>query len=254
MKAVIASLTDVAETLRGEYEERGGKFFLKVEGDYQPLIDANTKLTEFRDNNRTLNTKVTDLEGKLKTFDGVDPVKFKEQTTKIAELEAAGVKGGGDVAALVAKQVKEAVEPLQKIITAREASEAAAKAEVAKKDLESALREAGTKAGIRDEAMRDYVNRGLDVFKHVDGKIVARKGDAPLFSKKSPAEEMGMEEWAGSLETDASHLFKTSRGGGADNGNRGGGTVVKKTIGADPLEFGRNLEGIAKGEVVVNQG
>ena len=83
MKAVISALTEVAEPLRTEYVEKDGKFHLKVEGDYAPLIEANTRLAEFRDNNRNINNKVTELDGKLKTFEGIDPTEYTKMKTKI---------------------------------------------------------------------------------------------------------------------------------------------------------------------------
>lgn len=256
MKFVISALTDVAEALRGEYEQRGDKFYLKTEGDFAPLIEANTKLTEFRDNNRTLNTTVTDLNSKLKVFEGIDPAEHAKLKTKIADLEKGGIKDKSDVAALVEAAVKAAVAPLEANLKTREESEKAAQTALARKSLETDLREAGVKAGINEKAVRDYINRGLEVFKLVDGVAAARKGDAPIFSKTRPAEVLTMEEWATELRSDAPHLFTPSSGGGAGgSGGAGGnsGVVVKKTISSDPLEFGKNLEGIAKGEVLVQQ-
>lgn len=255
MKFVVASLTDIPEALRGEYEEKNGKFYLKTEGEYAPLVESNTKLAEFRDNNRALNNQVTEFKEKLKVFDGIDPKEHADLKTKITELETAGVKGKGDVAAQITAAVANALKPVQDKLAAREASEAAAQIALARTNLENKLREVGTKVGIEERAMPDYINRGTQVFKLVDGKIVARNGDAPIFSKERPAEELGMEEWATTiLQPDAPFLFKTSKGGGAGGeGNTGRFTGQRKVISSDPLEFGRNLEGIAKGEVIVQQ-
>lgn len=253
MKAVLTSISDIPEALRTEYEERAGKYFLKVEGDYQPLLDANTKLAEFRDNNRALNTLKTELEGKLDKFKDIDPTEYGKMKDKIIELEKKGIKGGDDVAEQIKAAVKAAVEPIQTELAARKTSEEAAKLEAANANLEGKLREAGIAVGIDERALPDYVNRGKDVFKIVNGQPVARKGDAPIFSKDKPTEELSMVEWATSLQTDAPFLFKPSRGGGGGGNGGPGGPIVKKTIAADPLEFGRNLEGIAKGEVVVQQ-
>lgn len=255
MKAVIANLEEVPEAIRGEYESKNGKFVLKVEGElpgYAPLVEANTRLAEFRDNNRTLNSKVTELEGKLKPFENIDPAKYTEMSERIVELEKRGVKGAVDIEAQLKAAVAAAVGPLEQKIAAREASERAAVERADRESLRSALQAAGTKAGIDDKAMEDYVERGLKVFKSINGEIVARKGDNPVFSKEHPAELLSVEEWASTLQTEAPHLFRPSRGGGAGGNGSGGGPVVKKSISMDPLEFGRNLEGLAKGEVTVN--
>lgn len=251
MKAVVNALTDVPEPLRGEYEERGGKFVLKLEGElpnYAPLVEANTKLAEFRDNNRALNAQKTELETKLKTFEGVDPAEYATLKTRIKDFEKKGVKGGDDINEMLKAAVKAAVEPLEQKLAQREQSEAAARADLIRKDVESQLRDAGVKAGVDERAMRDYIQRGLDVFKIVDGRAEARNGERPIFSKTKPSETLSMEEWAAELQVEAPHLFKPSKGGGSSNS---GGPVVKKTISNDPLEFGRNLESIAKGETVV---
>ena len=256
MKAVISSLLEVLEALQSEYEPRDGKFHLKVEGDYAPLVEANTKLAEFRDNNRALNTKKTELEAQLAKFKDIDPAKYTEMSTKLAELQSAGVGDKNSVAELVKAAVKAAVEPLESKVREREQAEATARAQLQQQGLENALRDVGLKVGINEAALPDYVRRGLEVFKVVEGKHVARNGDAPIFSKQKPAEELGMEEWATTiLSEQAPHLFKPSRGGGAGGPLNIGGQFggQRKTISSDPLEFGRNLEGIAKGEVVVQQ-
>lgn len=254
MKFVISALTDVAEALRGEYEERGGKFYLKTEGDYAPLIESNTKLAEFRDNNRALNTKNTELEASLRKFDGIDPAAHAALKAKVTELETAGIKDKGDVGELIKAAVASAVGPLETKLKERETSEAKAQEALARTGLENQLREAGVKAGIEDRAMPDYINRGMQVFKLIDGKPAPRKGDSPIFSKTHPANELSMDEWAGELQTEAPFLFKPSRGGGGGgNGSNNGPGFQgpKKIISNDPLEFGRNLEGIAKGETIV---
>jgi hypothetical protein len=89
----------------------------------------------------------------------------------------------------------------------------------------------------------------------VNGEIVARKGDAPVFSRKNPAEVLQPEEWAIDLQGDAPHLFRPSKGGGAGGSGNGPapGSNARRVISSDPLEFGRNLEGLAKGEVTVIQ-
>ncbi len=255
MKFVLETLADVPEPFHTEYDARGGKFYLKTEGDFAPLIEANTKLTEFRDNNRTLNTKVTELTTQLKSFEGIDPVKVREQATKIAELENAGVKGKDDISEKIKKAVADAVNPLQEKLTQREQSEQKAREDLARQGLENRLRDVGSKTGVDDRAMEDYINRGTRVFKLVDGKPAARQGDEPIFSKNRPAEELSMEEWATQLQTEAPFLFRPSRGGGGGGNGNGAPTFngPRQVIGTDPIEFGKNLEKIATGEVVVQE-
>ena len=116
MKATVASITDVPEALRGEYEQKDGKFVLKLDGDYpgfvkaEDLNEANLKLTEFRDNNRGLHSQLEQFKSK---YNGIDPDEHKKLKEKIAEFEKQGVKGGHDINSVVQKALSEAVGPLQ---------------------------------------------------------------------------------------------------------------------------------------------
>ena len=256
LKSVIQKVDydTLSEPLRALYTEKDGKYLL----DAESLTEANelrSQLAAFRDNNRSLNNLKTDLEAKLKIFDGVDPAKYAEMTQRITELEAKGVKGSTDVEAQLRAAVAAAVGPLEAKIAAREASEKAAVERADREGLRSSLTAVGNKVGIDERAMQDYINRGLTVFTVVNGEIVARKGDAPVFSHKNPAEVLQPEEWALDLQTEAPHLFRPSKGGGAGGSGSGPvpGSHARKIISSDPLEFGRNLEGLAKGEVTVIQ-
>lgn len=260
MKAVLDTLDGVAEAIKAEYEPREGKFVLKVEGSVPGLVratelqEANQRLTEFRDNNRSLNSLKTELEGKLRAFEGIDPVEHAKLKVQIKELEAKGVKGGPDVEQLVSNAVKAAVGPLETKLRTIETSEAEARAANARLRLEQNLKDAASKAGVNPSAITDAVTRGMGIFSVHDGTIVARKGDVPIFSKAKPAEVLTMDEYFVELQADAPHLYLPSKGAGAQgNGGLPGGGVHKKTISSDPMEFGRNLEGIAKGEVLVQQ-
>ncbi len=254
MKSVITTLEEVAEPLRTEYEARDGKFHLKIEGDIPAVVAANTKLAEFRDNNRTLNSKVTELEGNIAKFKDIDPAKYAEMTTKLADFENKGIKPGTDLTKMISDAIASATGPLEKKLADREASEKAAQEALARSTVENQLREAGMKVGVEEKAITDFIRRGTEVFKPVDGKPAPRKADgSPIFSKKNVTEELSMEEWATELQGEAPFLFKPSRGGGAGgSGNGGGGGGPKRTIQADPMEFGKNLEDIAKGNVQVN--
>ncbi len=257
MKTVISTLDEVPEALRGEYEERDGRFALKVEGEVPGLVkaaelsEANSKLIEFRDNNRVLNLEKLQLEEKLKRFDGIDLEEHAKLKERIGELEKKGVKGGDDIAALVQKGIAAAVEPLQKRLDEAEAREKASTAALSRKNLESRLTTAGLKAGVEEKAIPDYIRRGFEVFHLENGDtVVAKDGDTPLFSKEKPAQPLTVEEWVSNLVSDAPHLFKASKGGGATPSP--GGQGAKHTIPNDPVEIGKHLESVAKGETVVS--
>jgi hypothetical protein len=249
MKYVLTDITQVAEAFRSEYEARDGKFYLKLEGDHPGLAEANNKIAEFRDNNIGLNKKVTDLESSALRYKDMDPAKYFEYKNKVEEFEKqGGVKGASDIE----MRIRQAVEPLQKQLQDFQGRELESKNALAKKDLEVRLREAASKTGVADSAVSDFIARGLGVF-NLEGR--AMRGDTPLFSKSRPADALSVEEWATGLMQDAPHLFKKSAGGGARGNEGGGGNPrtgdMKRISGKDPLEFGHNLEDIAKGKVEV---
>jgi hypothetical protein len=146
-------------------------------------------------------------------------------------------------------RINAAVLPLQKQITEFQEREQQQKEALARAAVQKNLGDVALKAGVRESAIQDFLARGSNVF-NLEGK--AMNGDTPLFSQKNPADPLGMEEWAGQLLSEAPHLFKDSKGGGASNqsGSEGGGSHLRR-ISDDPVEFGKNLEGIAKGEVAV---
>jgi hypothetical protein len=243
---------DIPAALREYYELREGKHVLKVEGAIPEVEDLKTSLTTFRDNNTGLNKKVTELETKLTAFKDVDPTKYADLQRKVADFEKTGVTGASDIEARIAKAVADANKPLLEQVQTLTQKNSEADAKIARRDLEKILTEAGLKGGIAEAALPDFLSRASATFRLEDGKAVPYVGNAILYGKKDVTKHMPVEEWLEGLSKDASHLFKKSTGAGA-NGNPGPGG--KRSIsGVDPLEFGRNLESIAKGETIVNNG
>src|SRR5436309_3402937 len=87
LKTVINELVEVPGNMRDFYTARqDGKWELALDGDPTGFVKAE-KLNEFRENNRGLNTAKTELETKLKAFEGLDPVAAKEALAKLATFE-----------------------------------------------------------------------------------------------------------------------------------------------------------------------
>lgn len=268
MKAVYQSIDEVPEALRGEYEEKGGSYVLKVDGDHpafiEPLTQAKTaaeqaaeKLKSFRENNVRLLKEIgaasfEDAVEKLKILKSVDPAEYNRLRDRTTQLEREGIRTPEDVTRLFLEktkaQVEAAVKPLQDRLNEITTRERAAQEQLARTTLENALRDAASKAGVDERAIPDFLSRGLQVFTLRDGQVVAMRGDQPVFSRRRPGESMTPEEWANDLSGEAPHLFRPSKGGGATGG---AGAPKRRYIGSDPLEFGSNLDAIAKGDVVV---
>jgi hypothetical protein len=256
MKAVLSSLDDLPESLHSEYEQKDGKFHLKLEGDPNGYVrsadleEANKKLVEFRENNRGLKSKLDSVTAK---FEGVDPDEHKKMREKITSLEQQGLKGDADVTSIIQGAIEKAVKPLQQKLEQMSEREKEAKNALARRDLESILTKEGLKAGVSEKAIPDYLRRGLDVFRLKEGEPVAMNGDdTPIFSSAKPSEPLSVPEWIGSLSDDAPHLFKPSAGGGTD-ARPGGGDGTKTYDPTDEAAFLNNVDGIAKGEIKPRQ-
>lgn len=250
MKPVVDKIEDVAEPLRGEYEAKDGKFVLKLEGDHPSVAtvvaQANAKVGEFRENNIKLLKQAEELTAKIKVFDGVDPEEYKTLKTKAADLEKKGVKDGADVA----KLVESALSPVLEKLKTFETRDAESRKALAEKSLETALLSAGIIAGVRDEALPDFVARGKRVFVAEGDKQVAKSGNAPVFSKKRPGEFLDVNEWAEGLQAEAPHLYKTTKGAGTNPGAGAGAPAAKGTFDGTDAGFLANLKDIAAGKVV----
>jgi hypothetical protein len=266
MRLQISTLSEVGEHVQGEYDERDGKFYLRLDGDPRSthslvslaeLTESNDKVVEFRDNNRSLMSKQSTMETELARFDGFDTSEPAKLKARIAELEAAAdsAPNTDDLTERISKAVEQAQTPLLTKITELETKNAASEEKAAESDrkvetegIKNALTQVGIEQGVRKEAMADYLARGTGVFVMEDGVPVAMKGDTPLFSQVKPAERLTMSEWAEDLAEAAGHLFEGSSGGGAAHDSPGGPTVKKRIADAD---IGAHLEDVARGGVEV---
>jgi len=268
MKAILDTLDGIPEGIQAEYAKReDGKFVLSIDGEVPGLVSAAKlaeanekldKLDEFRNNNRELKAKVDAAVAKLATFDGVNPAEYLTLKAKVAELTKDGMNTPDDIAARIQKGIDDGLKPMHELT-----HELKTKMEQSEKDrlqaiqdgqnkaLEGILTTAAMKSGVAEHAVDDYLFRSMKVWKMVDGKPVARNGDAPMISKKT-GEAITITEWSSDLNATAPHLFKPSGGAGA-NGNPGGGppAPAKTLTSDDPLEFGRNLQDIADGKMSV---
>jgi len=192
--------------------------------------EAKARLADYRENNRALNSLKQELEAKLKAYEGIDPVEHRALTERLKELEAEAAAANQSQA-----RAAEAEAALQ--------SERAAHAETRIRGEVSA---AFLAIGGRPEAADYIVSKASEEFS-VDaaGRVTSRE-----YSKTDPSGKLTVAEWLTGQLTSSAFAFQPSRGGGASpSSGRPGGAV--RTISRDPLEFGRHVEEIAQGTVIV---
>lgn len=258
LKFQVDSLEEIPDAFRDEYVQKDGHFVLALDGELPELAELKGKVKSFRDNNIKAQKERDEALIRLRTFDGIDPNEVTAMRTKVTELER--LTGSNDpkaVQTLILQQVQAAIAPYEQKERERSEREAKMSAQLARKSVETALRDAATKAGVDEVALPDFLHRGLDVFTFEEERVIAKDASgAPVFSKMNPGNELTPEEWAFGLSEKAPHLFRTSSGGGAPGGTDGGeqrrdGSGVRWVNGDNALEVGKNLEDIATGRARV---
>lgn len=257
LKIVINTLEEVPEALREAYVERDGHYVLDAAVDEHPEVQsAKAKVKEFRENNTRFQKERDEALARLQPFQGINLEEVSAQKARLVELEKmTGTSDPRAVQTLIAQQVQAAIAPYEQKERERSQREADMAAKLARKNVESALRDAATKAGVAEPALPDFLHRGLETFTFAEDRVVAKNADgSPVFSPSKPGEELSPEEWAFELAERAPHLFAPSSGGGAPGGSgsaereRGNTRWVD---GSNPMEVGKNLEDIAAGRAKV---
>ncbi len=219
LKAIVHDLVEVSNDVRRFYQARAdGRWEVSLDAEPPGYVKAE-KLDEFRDNNRALFASKTELEAKLKAFEGVDPEEYKalksrpDLTPRVTELEA-------------------------RLASAQRSADSAV--------FRTKVADAFLTVGGRPEALDFIITKAQGTFTLANGALVTQE-----FSTERPGEPLSLTEWVGARVLDSAFAFMPSGGGGASN-HGGGRTSTARTISRDPVEFGRNIESIAKGVVTVS--
>jgi len=249
LKAKIDSLEGLPEGVSEFYQpNESGGYELAVDG-----MVPKSVLDEFRSNNIKLQK---DIEKQAKGLANVDVEEYKalkarEQAQKDQELIEAGK---------VEELLTQRTERLRGDLEAQmrqfqeQATEATTRASQAEQERDSylintKLQQAAVASGVRDTAIPDVLNRAQQVWR-IDPEtkgLMPMQGDQVVYGRKGTG-PMGMDEWFGSLEEQAPHLFKSSTGGGATGGV---GVSGRKISIYDHQGMSGNLEAIAAGKVQI---
>ncbi len=250
LQAIVEDLDAVPEALREHYSEIDDAFVLDLEGvQNHPATRAlkNAKDRE-ADERRKRGEKVAELEARLSAFEGLDPEAARRA---LAEVEAQADRqliDQGEIDKLIQTKTAGLRAEHEKEIDALGIALGHAEAALAQVKIFDAVRQAAIKAGVRDGALDDVVNRARAVWRLADGAPVAIKpgtGDEPWLADDGAPITMG--RWIDELAGEAAHLFKPNRGGDAQGGVDAEGRQLVDI--AEPNAIGRNLEAFAKGEV-----
>jgi len=250
IKALIDRLDDAPGPLQMFYKQTAdGKFALELDGDQTD----SKKLKEFRDSNRSLNTK-------LAAFEGIDPADVATMRATIAALDPeADTKRAAAAAEADALKAKlaafEGVDPAEyRVLKAKpddtqraadlEAALASEKQAHEKTQFQHLIGFDFLRLGGRPDALGFIVGKAAETFTMANGKVTTK-----AFSTANPGVPLTIGEWMTSQLTAADFAFQPHRGVGPLPTTV---APVRRTISAgDVHAFGANLAAIAAGDVEV---
>jgi hypothetical protein len=241
LKPVLDSLEGVPEALHAEYHQRDGKYHLTVEG-----MVSKDRLSEFRENNVTLKRQLDELSSR---FDGIDPEKYRELSDRAQRDRDKKLIDAGKMEELVAERVSAMKDGYEKQIASFSEREKTVTKQLEGLLIDTAIRDAAAKSGVRPTAIEDVLLRGRTLFQLQDGKAVPMADGKPVYGKSG--DPMQINEWVSGLTDQAPHLFESSQGGGS-RGSSGSSVSAGRIDRSDGKAFLANLDGIASGKIAVS--
>lgn len=255
LKAVLTSKTELdalAEPVRALYTETNGKWRLDVDDVVlkSEADELKTKLGEFRDNNRTMHNELEALRPLKTKYEGVDADEYKTLKEEKEKLAKKGLKNVDDIEAMITNAVQLATKPLAEKLTAAEERTQRAQEEINRNKFRELVTADATKARVKASSLRHIIRDAEDTFELKDGQLVAKAG---VKHPTEPHRDLTTHDWLQHLSRTEVELFEPSGGGGArpGNGNGNGNPNAKQLINPTSEEMGRNMDAIAKGEMVV---
>jgi len=217
----LETLESIDEAFQPLYKETDGKFVLEVKG----LPDTKGLKTALEKERSSVKTLKEDLK-RFKDVDLEEYVDLQNRRTVLEEHDPAKVEE------MINSRIKKNDETWKDKFSSLEQSLQGKDAKLSNLMVSEELRKIGTELGVNGpEAMEDFVSRGKQVFQLKDDVVTPMRNGEILYGE-SGVEPLTMKEFGKKLSETATHLFKPSGGGGADNtgnGNAGGGTVRYKS-------------------------
>lgn len=219
LKAILDSIDDLPEPLKGEYVQKGDKFELQVEG-----MKTEGDVTRVQEALRKEKNDFKAFKDRYAVLGDRKPEDIVTQLDRIQELEAAagGKLDDDKINQIVEGRVKQKIAPIERerdqwktqALEKDKTIEGLTSAERTRK-IHDAVRKAGGAAKITAEAMDDAI---LLAEKHFEvdesGKVVTKDG-----AGVTPG--IGPDVWFIDLQKTRPHWWGGSSGGGA-GGGRGG--------------------------------
>lgn len=224
-KFIYTTETEIPEALKPFYAKQGDGWQIDIEGAPDPA-----KLAEFRNNNITLQKKLTDVENRFKDIDP-DVARQLLADKALIETEKAKIKDGLEPA------IRTRIEPMQKEwegkLTAAEAKAKEAEAKLTAHLVRSAVTAAAMKEGVKAVAIDDIIARAGSSVTVENGELIIRNPKGETRYDAATGNPFTVEQWMAEQSKAAPHLFEENRGSGSAGGRNEGGN---KNTGVNPWD------------------
>ena len=212
LKFVLDDIDELDDSIKSLYSKHtDGKYYLDVEGAV-----SKSKIDEFRDNNISLKKQVEDMTDK---YGNIDLEKYQELMDKAALDDGKKRVTMDKVDEIVGERTKAMKAEHENQLSALKTTNSGLQGQLNGLLIDGAVRSAAVEAKVRSGALEDVVLRAKQTFKVVDGKAVAHDSEGNTLYGKDGSNPLSTAEWIGGLKTTAAHLFETSKGGGAGDGD-----------------------------------
>ena len=243
--------SDIPEAMREHYSEKDGRWILQTDPPSDDVTGLKSALESERRGRRDADTQLTEMK---KRFDGMSPESYHEMQTQLDGLKDKQVYDKDGLDALVNRRTEQMRAETQRLITTKDREleilrnkNTEIETSWTRERIQTGLTTALTKTGIRSDALTYGVDQGLKVFTEINehGHLIAKQHDEVRYGKDG-VNPLSPEEWAMGLRQDASFLWPSSAGGGANQNNVNGsgkpGTDYSKLPPAERLTRWREDE------------
>lgn len=275
-KAVYATINEIPEALKAEYEQRDGRYVLKVEGDLPGLVpeaqlnEQKNKVIEFRDNNVKL-LRALGADGveqaleranlykdftpeRLRALRDIDPEQYREMKARVEALGSKGIKDEKDIDERIKNAVATVVNPLQEKFEKSERERIASEEKLADEKFKASVSKEAISLGAKPNAIEFLQGKAKEKFIVKDGEVKAKPDQ---FSQAKPGEPLSLQEWMGVALKEFDFAFEKSTGGDSKGSGKGTGASrhgnkVVFNGAPDPNALGSLLDEFTAGKVQVD--
>jgi len=243
-----------------EYRETEEGYVLKLDDD-DGLDDLTSKLDEFRTNNRNLFNEKKLLVEKMEQFKDVDPEKYQQAVTAMAELEKMKEQNlidAGKLDEVVAQRTERMRQDFEGKVDAlnKQVESLTSERDTYKGKLQSTLIDSSIQAAVgevavpRQGAMRHVLTSAREIWTVDEKGNLVPMQDGKVKYGKDGQNPLTTNEWVESFVKEASYLFEPNSGGGGSGGEHQQRGSEYITSDGNNIS-GIDLEKVASGETVI---